>query len=125
MKTLAEAGIRTGVLLMPVLPFIEDNPENLSAIFEQAAGNGASYVLPSLGMSLRDRQRNYYYDKLDQHFPGVREKYVREFGSQYFAPANDYENLEVHLENLSQKHDLPLRMPVFTPVKNSKQIPMF
>jgi DNA repair photolyase len=125
MKTLAEAGIRTGVLLMPILPFIEDNPEDLTAIFEMAAENGASYIIPSLGMTLRDRQRRFYYDKLDQHFPGVREKYERAFGSRYFAPVRNYERLGTHLEKLSQKYNLPLSMPKFTPIKNSKQIQMF
>jgi DNA repair photolyase len=125
MKTLAEAGVHTGVLLMPVLPFIEDNLDNLTEIFEKAAGHGASYVIPSLGVTLRDRQRRYYYNKLDQHFPGIREKYVREFGARYFAPTNDYQELEAHLETLSKKHNLPLRMPMFAPVKNSRQIRMF
>ncbi|MEN8242922.1 MAG: radical SAM protein [Chloroflexota bacterium] len=125
MKILADAGVHTGLLLMPVLPFIEDNAENLTAIFEKAADHGASYLVPSLGMSLRDRQREYYYDQLDQLFPGIREKYVQQFGSRYFAPANSYQQLNLHLEQLSEKFDLPLKMPMYTPVKNSKQIPMF
>jgi DNA repair photolyase len=125
MKTLAEAGIHTGVLLMPVLPFIEDNPDNLTAIFEMAGEHGASYIIPSLGLTMRDRQRHYYYNKLDQHFPGIREKYVRTFGERYFAPANNYQQLEAYLETLSKKHNLPLSMPMFTPIKNSKQLKMF
>jgi DNA repair photolyase len=125
MKILSEAGIHTGVLLMPVLPFLEDNPANLTNIFEMAAEHGASYIIPSLGLTLRDRQRKYYYNKLDQHFPGIREKYVHEFGARYFAPANNHQQLEAHLETLSKKHNLPLRMPMFTPIKNSKQIQMF
>jgi DNA repair photolyase len=125
MKILANAGINTGVLLMPVLPFIEDNPENLTAIFEKAADHGASYIVPSLGMSLRDRQRDYYYDQLDRHFPGTREKYKRKFGGNYFAPANHYDLLNHHLEQLSNDFKLPLKMPVFKPVKNSKQLQMF
>ena len=125
MQILADAGIHTGVLLMPVLPFIEDNPENLTAIFELAAAHGAAYIIPSLGMSLRDRQRAYYYAQLDRHFPGIREKYMRKFGSRYFAPAENYQQLNTHLEKLSEKLELPLKMPIFSPVKNSQQIKMF
>ena len=72
MKILAELGILTGVTLMPVLPFIEDNVENIRQIVTRAHEAGASYIIPSFGMSLRDRQRDYYYDKLDQLFPGLR-----------------------------------------------------
>ena len=36
MAQLAKAGLMTGVLLMPVLPFIEDNPENITAIVTRA-----------------------------------------------------------------------------------------
>jgi DNA repair photolyase len=125
MEEFSSAGVHTGVLLMPVLPFIEDNPENLNAIFELAAAHGAEYIIPSLGMSLRNRQRDYYYDKLDRYFPGTREKYVRKFGSRYFAPANDYDRLDALLGELSEKYELPLRMPVFSPVKNSKQMVLF
>ena len=125
MKTLSVDSIHTGVLLMPVLPYIEDNPENLRAIFALAAKNGAKYILPSLGMSLRDRQRAYFYNKLDQNFPGTRAKYERRFGLRYFAPANHYKELDALLQELSQRYQIPLRMPVFSPEKKSKQLALF
>jgi len=45
-KTLSDAGILTGVTMQPILPFIEDTPENISSIVELAHQNGASYILP-------------------------------------------------------------------------------
>ena len=65
MKTLADHDIHTGVTMMPILPFIEDDEENIRRIVEQAHAHGAAYIIPWFGMSLRDRQRAYYYDKLD------------------------------------------------------------
>jgi DNA repair photolyase len=85
MKALAAAGIYTGVTLMPVLPFIEDTAENVRAIVAAAADSGASYVIPCFGMTLRDRQRAYYYDQLDRLFPEVRQKYEARFGDRYEA----------------------------------------
>ena len=41
---LAEAGVFAGVLLMPVLPFLEDNVENLRAVVEAAAEAGALWA---------------------------------------------------------------------------------
>jgi DNA repair photolyase len=94
MAQLAAAGIMTGVLLMPVLPFIEDNAENITAIVSRAHDCGAAYILASFGMTLRDRQRAHYYAQLDRLFPGLRKQYERRFGVRYSASANDAHRLE-------------------------------
>ena len=120
MRILADRGILTGVILMPVLPFIEDNEENITAILEKAKQSGASYIIPSLGMTLRDRQRSYYYDKLDQHFPGVKEKYVKAFGGNYFAQANHAKQLRQLIEELCYQYKIAPQIPVFEPVKASE-----
>jgi DNA repair photolyase len=117
MRKLADQGICTGAVLMPVLPFIEDNEKNLTAIVEKAVGSGASYIIPSLGMTLRDRQRSYYYDKLDEHFPGLRKQYVKAFGGNYFASANQAKHLYRCLEELAYRYKIPLQIPLFEPVK--------
>ena len=59
LAALAARGIYTGVTMMPILPFIEDNAENIAGIVAQAAAAGASYIMPAFGMTLRDRQRAY------------------------------------------------------------------
>ncbi len=110
-QTLAENGILTGITLMPVLPFIEDNPANITAIVEQAHASGAAYIIPAFGMTLRDRQRTYYYEKLDQHFPGLRPKYERAFGERYSAPAQNARQLSGLLEDLCARYGIPTRMP--------------
>ena len=76
---LAEAGLFAGVLLMPVLPFLEDNVENVRAVAEAAAEAGARFVYPAFGMTLRDQQREYYYQALEKGFPGLAERYRRQY----------------------------------------------
>lgn len=115
MKTLAERGIHTGVLLMPVLPFIEDQPENIRSIAQLAAEHGASYILPSFGMTLRDRQREYFFGKLDQFFPGLKQTYVQHFGENYFAEAQNAKRLYLMLKATCRDLHLELSMPKFTP----------
>ncbi len=83
MKTLSDAGIQTGVTLMPVLPFIEDNPDNIKSILEKAAEAGAKYIIPAFSVTLRDRQRDYYYNQLDKIFPGLSLQYKTIFGNRY------------------------------------------
>ena len=92
MAKLSQAGLFTGVLLMPVLPFITDNRKNIHQILLQAKAAGAQFVYCSYGMTLRDRQRDYYYQCLDVQYPGLKEKYMRRYGSRYScACRNPYE----------------------------------
>ena len=34
-------------------------------------------------MTIRTGQREYFYNKLDEYFPGMKEKYIRTYGNQY------------------------------------------
>ena len=61
-RALSRAGLFTGILLMPVLPFLEDSVENVLAVAEAAAEAGARFVYPAFGMTLRDSQRAYMKD---------------------------------------------------------------
>jgi len=84
---LSAAGIETRVALMPVLPFLEDAWDNVSAVVREAHRRGVRTVIPWFGMSLRDRQRAYYYRKLDELFPGLRGQYEEAFGNDYMCPS--------------------------------------
>lgn len=80
---LSAAGIFCGVLLMPTLPFITDGEGDIRRLALLAKAHGASFVYPSFGVTLRDNQREYYYARLDEHFPGLRGRYQRQYGEQY------------------------------------------
>ncbi len=83
LEALARQGVFTGVVLMPVLPFIEDSVANVLNVVEAAAEAGARFVYPAFGMTLRDRQRTYFYKKLDETFPGLRGQYEKQYGDRY------------------------------------------
>ncbi len=108
---LANRGIFTGVLLMPVLPFIEDGFENISAIVQNAAECGARFVYPGLGVTLRDRQRDWYYARLDELFPGLKQRYEHAFGSRYSCGARDGRRLYAKFSAECKKHGLLCKMP--------------
>ena len=110
---LAAAGICTGVLLMPVLPFLEDDPANIRAIVERAAAAGAHHVIPAWGVTLRDRQRDYFYAQLDQRFPGLRARYERTFGERYFAPSPAADQLEALFCELAARFKLARTVPPY------------
>jgi DNA repair photolyase len=113
LEKLAAAGVLTGITLMPVLPFLTDDELNLRSIVAQAASSGAKYILAAFGVTLRDRQRAYYYAQLDGKFPGLKEKYQRAFGDRYYAPAQNAGRLEALFNELCATYQIATRMPVY------------
>jgi len=84
LETLRGAGIPTVVWLTPILPFINDMAENLRGILDYCARAKVYGIINfGFGVTLREGDREYFYKKLDEHFPGVKEKYVRAFGNSY------------------------------------------
>lgn len=82
-EQLSTNGIFAGILLMPVLPFIEDNEDNIRGIIQLARQSGARFIYAAFGVTLRQNQRDWYYNKLDESFPGIREKYIEQYGNTY------------------------------------------
>jgi DNA repair photolyase len=124
MQTLAEHGIHTGLTMMPILPFIEDNEENVRQIVEQAHEHGAAYIIPSFGVTLRDRQRAYYYNRLDEQFPGLRQRYERVYGERYHCPVPDAEGLARVFGELCSRYGIATRMTPYQPGA-AKQLSLF
>jgi len=120
MRVLADHGIHTGVSMMPILPFIEDNEENIRQIVTQAHDHGAAYIIPWFGMSLRDRQRAYYYDRLDNLFPGLRQRYEHTFGGQYHCAVPDADRLARVCDELCEQYGIATRMKQYEPVSGTQ-----
>jgi DNA repair photolyase len=115
LEALAKHGRRTGVMLMPVLPYLEDNPESVTEVVRRAAGCGARHVVPGFGVTLRDRQREHFYRELDARFPGVRAKYERAFAGRYHADAHNTRVLEAIFTDLAARYGLERRVAPYVP----------
>jgi DNA repair photolyase len=120
MRVLANHGIYTGVTMMPILPFIEDEEDNIRHIVELAHAHGAAYIIPWFGMSLRDRQRAYYYDRLDALFPGLRPRYERTFGNQYTCPSPHADRLSTAFADLCQRYGIATRIKPYQRVPGTQ-----
>jgi len=92
-RELASNGIFTGVLLMPILPYINDTEENIKTIINKAAEAGAKFVYAMFGVTLRENQRDFYYQKLDEHFPGMKKKYIEKYGDSYTCTSDNAKEL--------------------------------
>lgn len=123
-ETLAKKGIYTGITLMPILPFINDNEENIKSIINKAKDSGASYILPAFGLTLRKGSREYFYTELDRSFTGLKAKYEAYFQERYICPSPNYQKLQEVFENETLKMNIKSQMEFYHP-KEEKQLKMF
>lgn len=94
LKTMRDEGIPTVVWLSPVLPFINDTKENISGILDYCIeAQVYGIICFSMGLTLRDGNREYFYRQLDRLFPGLKEKYIKYYGDQYIADSPDNSEL--------------------------------
>lgn len=90
LKRLRDAGIPTVVWMTPILPFINDTKENISRILDMCGeANVYGVICFGMGLTLRDGNREYFYEQLDRLFPRLKERYIRVFGNQYVAESPD------------------------------------
>jgi DNA repair photolyase len=125
MAALAERGIHVGVTLMPVLPWIEDNTENVTAIITQACEAGATHIIPAFGMTMRDRQREHFYAALDRHFPGLRARYERRYGGRYECDSPRGPALFALVERLREHLGFAVGVKPYRPHPDAEQLTLF
>lgn len=84
LKRMNEEGIPTVVWLTPILPFINDTEENILGLLHYCKEANVTGLLTfGIGLTLRYGNREYYYHKLDKHFPDLKKQYMKEFGYSY------------------------------------------
>lgn len=94
MEKLAQQGIYTGTVLMPVLPFITDNIDNITKIIHETHSHGGQFIFPWFTLSLRDSQREYYHLWLEKLFPEQRQIYSHTYQNHYLLYSPNYKILQ-------------------------------
>jgi DNA repair photolyase len=90
LNVMHDKGIPTIVWFTPVLPFINDTEENVRRIIDYCIeARVYGIIMFGIGLTLRDGDRQYFYENLDRYFPGVKEKYIRTYGDAYDLPVPD------------------------------------
>ena len=94
LEEMQKRGIPTIVWLTPILPFINDTEENITAILNECVRVGVKGVIDfGMGLTLREGDREYYYAALDKHFPGMKERYIKRYGNAYELPSPNAKEL--------------------------------
>ena len=131
LEAMRELGIPTVVWLSPILPFINDTEENLSGIMDcciRAKVHGI--ICFGFGTTMREGSRDYFYKKLDEHYPGMKQRYIRTYGSCYecLSP-NNVRLTELFLESCERHNILYRSDDVFAYMRkferNGQQLSLF
>ena len=129
-KKLSNNGIFTGIMLNPVLPFITDKEEDIKLLVKLAHESGAKFIHTYMGMTLRENQRDYYFDKLDIHFKGLKEKYIKCYRERYDCIVPNYKRLYEVFTNECNKYGILYNMKDIIKaykkeIKDSEQMSLF
>lgn len=120
----AAPSVQTGVLLIPLIPYLADSDDDLERMISSAKAAGADYVLFGGGMTLRGRQGLWFLNKLQEKYPALIPEYETLYQFTYrpdhyggnYVPAGDY-LLHRHqqLFQLCQQYEMPWRVKRYIP----------
>lgn len=110
LNLLNEEGIPTIVWMTPILPFINDTEENIAGLLQECIkADVYGIVTFGIGVTLRDGDRQYFYKNLEKHFPGMKERYIKTYGSAYELPSPHQKELMQIVKNECQKAGMEWR----------------
>ena len=107
LRIMRENGIKTIVWLSPFLPFINDTEENLRGLLDYCIQAGVyGIIFFGIGLTLREGNREHFYAKLDQHFPGLKATYQKKYGFDYEIPSDNNNALTKLVHDVCGKHGI-------------------
>lgn len=112
-EALRNNGIFTGILMMPILPFLEDNEENIRSIVNAAHETGANFIYPSFGVTLRNNQREWFFDCIKEQFPeqDLVASYIRRYGNSYGCTSPHVKKLWAIFTKECERFGILYKMP--------------
>ena len=92
MAELTRAGIKTGVLVAPLMPGINDEPAQVAKILELAGEAGAAYIT-GIGLHLRGEVRGLFMEWLTENRPDLLPRYRELYRAGAYAPQRERRRL--------------------------------
>lgn len=82
MHKLRHENIPVGAIMKPIIPFINDNEENVRDILLKTKEAGASFVYPTFGIVLFEEQRAKFHELIDNEYPGLKNIFMDTYGNK-------------------------------------------
>lgn len=107
LEEMQKRGIPTIVWMTPILPFINDTMENVTSILNECIRVGVKGVIDfGMGLTLRDGDREYYYRALDKHFPGMKGRYIKQYGNAYELSSPNAKELRTVFHKICRENSI-------------------
>ena len=117
-KELRNSGVTVGVLLMPIIPFLNDSEEEIEALFQAVSKSGANYVIPGI-LYLTGSTKKRFFEFIQKHYPALNEQYRSYYKRR--SPPKDYQE---KINQLFRKYRKEYNLFRFTPreTKSNKEV---
>lgn len=122
---LNSVGIKTGLLVMPQLPFLMENREHLEMIIKAAKYYDAQFIYPAFGVTLRDSQRDYYYKQLEAIDKSLVAKYQKRYKNYYSASCVNAKKMYTYFKKRCGEENLYIGMPLYQREVSASQLSIF
>jgi DNA repair photolyase len=106
--TLNDNGLRCGVLMGPVVPFLSDSPAQLDATVRQIAASGAAHVMPIV-LHLRPGAREWFLGWLGEAHPDLVPRYAELYGRGAYARKDYRERIGAQVRDLAERYGVGRR----------------
>lgn len=107
LKAFHENGIPSVVWFSPFLPFINDTKENIDGLLRYCIDAKVRGIICfGIGLTLRDGDREYFYSRLDKHFPNMKERYIYTYGNSYQLTSNNNNVLMNRISEVCRNHGI-------------------
>lgn len=104
-----DRGIPTVVWLSPLLPFINDTKENMDVLLDYCIRAKVKAIICfGIGLTLREGNREYFYDALDKNFPnsGLKERYIKTYGYSYMVSSPNENKLMSYIAGVCKNNNI-------------------
>lgn len=107
LKAFHENGIPCVVWFSPFLPFINDTKENIDGLLKYCIDAKVRGIICfGIGLTLRDGDREYFYSRLDKHFPNMKEQYIYTYGNSYQLTSSNNNLLMNRISEVCRNHGI-------------------
>ncbi|MFT8351379.1 SPL family radical SAM protein [Clostridium saccharoperbutylacetonicum] len=107
LKIMRDSKIPSVVWISPILPYINDTEENIRGILDYCIeAKVKGIIVFGIGLTLRNGNREYYYENLDKHFKGLKEKYIREYGNSYELISRNHKEIMKIIKETCDRHNI-------------------
>jgi len=108
--------IQVGTYFMPIIPYLEDNEENIENVFKESKKAGADFILFSPGLTLRDSQAVFFINKLkNSKYKDTVKPLLELFKEKTYPPSHYARKMHSKLFKLANDYKIPIRVKRWTP----------